>query len=135
MQYAALPFRLKDGRFEILLIRSRETRRWVIPKGWPMRGRKPHRAAQREAYEEAGVVGRIGKVEIGRYLYPKRLADGTSVPCEVAVFPLPVARRRRRWPERAERGKGRWMPPAKAAAAVRETGLSAIILSLAPHGD
>jgi 8-oxo-dGTP pyrophosphatase MutT (NUDIX family) len=135
VQYAALPFRLRSGAVEVLLIHSRETRRWVIPKGWPMRGRKPHRAAQREAYEEAGVVGRIGKSEIGRYAYPKRLPDGTDVECEVVVFPLPVERRRRRWPEREERGKGRWMRPDEAALSVREPGLSRIILSLRPPPD
>jgi 8-oxo-dGTP pyrophosphatase MutT (NUDIX family) len=135
LQFAALPQRVKDGAVEVLLILSRETRRWVIPKGWPMRGRKPHRVAEIEAFQEAGVVGRVGKAEIGRYRYPKRLADGSVVTCEVAVFPLAVARRRKRWPERAERGKGRWMSPGKAALAVQEPGLASIIGQVSQRCD
>lgn len=135
LQFAALPHRVKDGSVEVLLILSREMRRWVIPKGWPMRGRKPHRVAEIEAFQEAGVVGRVGKAELGRYRYPKRLPDGSVVTCEVAVFPLAVARRRKRWPERAERGKGRWMSPGKAALAVREAGLASIIGLVSPPGD
>lgn len=134
-QYGALPYRHRDGALEVLLIASRETRRWVIPKGWPMRGRKPHRAAEREAYEEAGVVGRIGKEPLGSYGYGKRLADGSVVPCEVGVYPLAVKRRRRHWPERAERGKGRWMTPEKAARSVQEPGLAALIRALSPPAD
>ena len=73
-QVGALPFRrLSDGGFKILLITSRESRRWVIPKGWPMKGRKPYEAAAREAYEEAGLLGEIGKRPLGFYLYEKRL--------------------------------------------------------------
>ena len=87
-QIAALPFRFDDGQLRVMLITSRETRRWVIPKGWPMRGLKPHRAAEREAYEEAGLKGHIGKVAVGTYAYEKRLANGLAVPCEVSVFPL-----------------------------------------------
>ena len=60
MQYAALPFRLKPQR-EVMLVSSRETKRWVIPKGWPMKGRKPHAAAAQEALEEAGVSARSRK--------------------------------------------------------------------------
>jgi len=93
-----------------MLITSRETRRWVIPKGWPMRGLKPHRAAEREAYEEAGLKGHIGKVAVGTYAYEKRLANGVAVPCEVSVYPLQVTSQRKRWPEMSQRD-GRWFSP------------------------
>src|SRR5271156_4832943 len=60
LQYAALPYRVSArARTEIMLITSRETRRWIIPKGWPQKGRAPHRSAAREAFEEAGVVGKV----------------------------------------------------------------------------
>ena len=58
-QIAALPFRKRRGKVEVLLITSRETKRWVIPKGWPMAGLKDFTSAKREALEEAGVTGQI----------------------------------------------------------------------------
>src|SRR5215472_4636182 len=94
VQFAALPFRIAaDGRLRVMLITSRETHRWVIPKGWPMHGRKPRDVAAREAFEEAGVVGRvIGKKPVGRYHYSKQLPSHDSVLCEVQVFLLLVER-------------------------------------------
>src|SRR3954453_11310273 len=85
-QIGALPFRFDDeGQLRVMLITSRETRRWVIPKGWPMRGLKPHRAAEREAYEEAGLKGHIGKASVGVYEYAKRLDRGVAVPWGVSI--------------------------------------------------
>ena len=63
-QYAALPWRVKDGRLEIMLVTSRDTKRWVIPKGWPMKGRKPHIVAAIEAVQEAGLIGKDGHIAI-----------------------------------------------------------------------
>ena len=61
LQYAALPYRRRaDGGIEVLLITSRETRRWIIPKGWPAPGLTPHDSAINEAMEERGAIGRIG---------------------------------------------------------------------------
>jgi 8-oxo-dGTP pyrophosphatase MutT (NUDIX family) len=68
-QFAALPYRVAAEGLEILLVTSRDTRRWVIPKGWPLKREKPHASAAREALEEAGVTGKIGKVAIGDYAY------------------------------------------------------------------
>src|SRR3954451_11012453 len=124
-QIGALPFRFDDGRLRVMLITSRESRRWVIPKGWPMRGLKPHRAAEREAYEEAGLEGRIGKTAVGVYAYQKRLPNGPVVPCEVSVFPLQVIRQRKRWPEMGQRDE-RWLGPDEAAELVQEEGLRRI---------
>lgn len=127
VQYAALPYRQRgDGSVEVMLVTSRETRRWVIPKGWPMKGRKPHASAAREALEEAGLVGRVGKTPIGTYRYDKRLKGGNAVPCSVEVFPLEVKSQRKRWPEQKERDV-RWFAPREAAEAVHETELSDII--------
>src|SRR5262245_49948068 len=74
VQYGVLPYVLRDdGRVEVLLVTSRNTQRWVVPKGWPIKGMKPHTAAAQEAYEEAGVVGRPSPSVIGAYQYLKRL--------------------------------------------------------------
>jgi 8-oxo-dGTP pyrophosphatase MutT (NUDIX family) len=127
IQYACLPFRERgDGSIEVMLITSRGTRRWVIPKGWPMKGRKPHASAAREALEEAGLVGEVGKVPIGSYRYGKRLKSGEVVPCQVEVFPLEVKSQRKRWPEKGQRSL-RWFDPAEAAAAVEEPELKGIL--------
>jgi 8-oxo-dGTP pyrophosphatase MutT (NUDIX family) len=126
VQYAALPFRREgDGRVCVFLVTSRETRRWVIPKGWPIRGLKPHDSAAREAYVEAGLVGRVRKRRLGRYAYEKRLVQGV-VTCEVDVFPLEVKRQTKRFPERGQR-EGRWMEPHEAADLVREPDLADLI--------
>jgi 8-oxo-dGTP pyrophosphatase MutT (NUDIX family) len=131
-QYAALPFRYAHG-LEILLISSRETRRWVIPKGWPMKGRKPHAAAAREALEEAGVVGRIAKRAVGSYRYVKRLKNGAPLLCTVEVFPMMVSGQRDRWRERDQRAI-RWFPAEAAADAVEEPELRALIDDFAGSG-
>ena len=79
VQYAALPYRLNGKtRTEVMLVTSRETRRWIIPKGWPQKGKAPHDSAAREAFEEAGVVGAVGKRAVGSFPYQKRLnGEGT----------------------------------------------------------
>jgi 8-oxo-dGTP pyrophosphatase MutT (NUDIX family) len=87
LQYAALPYRRRaDSTIEVMLITSRETGRWVIPKGWPKQRLRPPDLAAREAMEEAGLAGRIGDRSIGFYHYKKRLADGSAVPCAVETF-------------------------------------------------
>ena len=90
-----------------MLVTSRETKRWVVPKGWPIRGAKPHASAAREALEEAGVFGRIDADAIGTYYYDKRLKNGLDARCKVEVFPLEVKSQRKRWREKGER-KARW---------------------------
>ena len=102
-----------------MLVTSRETKRWVIPKGWPIRGAKPHASAAREALEEAGVRGRMHADAIGAFYYYKPLKTGTEARCKVEVFPLEVKSQRKRWPEKGER-KTRWFDLAKAVKAVQE---------------
>lgn len=126
-QVGALPFRHGgDGKTKILLVTSRESRRWVIPKGWPMKGRKPFEAAAREAYEEAGLRGAVGKRPIGLYLYQKRLRNLDTVLCQVKVFPLEVRKQLKHFPEARQR-ELRWFTPSDAAEAVSEPGLAALI--------
>jgi 8-oxo-dGTP pyrophosphatase MutT (NUDIX family) len=129
LQYGALPYRAGDDGLKVMLVTSRETKRWVIPKGWPMKDRKPHVAAKREAFEEAGVRGQIGKRPIGTFEYPKRLKSQATVTCKVEVFPLKVREEAETWPERGER-EGRWFSPDEAAGVVAEAELRAIIRKL-----
>src|SRR6267154_3252594 len=130
VQYAALPYRRSgDSRTQVMLVTTRESGRWVIPKGWPQKRKSPRASAAREAREEAGVVGHIGKDSIGSYSYKKRLKSGAVVACEVRVFPLKVKRQQKRWPERGERQIA-WFSRAKAAKAVRDRALGNIIRNL-----
>ena len=77
IQYAALPYRAKGkSQLEIMLVTSRGTRRWIIPKGWPKRGMPPYDTAAKEAFEEAGVIGKVRKRPIGSYPYDKILEKG-----------------------------------------------------------
>jgi 8-oxo-dGTP pyrophosphatase MutT (NUDIX family) len=131
VQYGALPYRLSNGsRAEFMLVTSRETRRWIIPKGWPKKGKSPHQLAAREAFEEAGVRGSIAKRSLGSFSYKKGLKEGGIVECEVRVFPLKVKRQSKEWPEKNER-KVKWLPAAKAAEKVKEPMLSKLIRRLA----
>jgi 8-oxo-dGTP pyrophosphatase MutT (NUDIX family) len=131
VQYAALPYRLSGrSRTEVMLVTSRKTRRWIIPKGWPQKGRAPHHSAAREAFEEAGVVGAVGRRPVGSFPHEKRLTNGSVVVCEVHVFPLKVTRQSKQWPERRQR-EVKWLSAKEAAETVQEPMLSAIILRLA----
>jgi len=130
IQYAALPYRRMAGAaIEVMLITSRDTGRWVIPKGWLGAGLAAQDSAEREAREEGGLVGRIDDRPLGHYRYKKRLADGSSVACSVEVFALEVERQLKSWPERKERDT-RWFALREAAAAVEEPELAAMIRSL-----
>jgi len=129
VQYAALPWRRIDSATEVMLITSRGTGRWIIPKGWPMKRRAPHSTAAREALEESGVLGQIGKTPIGSFSHRKALKQGRAVICEVEVFPLEVTRQCKTWPEKGKR-KVQWFSPSDAAKAVRQPLLGAIIRGL-----
>ncbi|HEY1934850.1 MAG TPA: NUDIX hydrolase [Acetobacteraceae bacterium] len=76
VQYGALPYSLnKAGEIEVLLLTSRTRRRWIIPKGWPIKGLKPAKSAAREAFEEAGVRGTVSGKPLGRFTYDKQLDE------------------------------------------------------------
>jgi 8-oxo-dGTP pyrophosphatase MutT (NUDIX family) len=132
-QFAALPFQIAPNGLRVLLLTSRETRRWIIPKGWPIRGLKPRQVAAREAFEEAGLVGRIaGKRSIGSYHYSKRLNGHEELLCRVKVFLLSVEHQVDEWPEREQRDWC-WVEPTKAAQMVEEGGLAEIIRGAFPY--
>jgi 8-oxo-dGTP pyrophosphatase MutT (NUDIX family) len=126
VQYAALPWRLRNGELQILLVTSRRTRRWILPKGWPMDGVKPTGVAAREAEEEAGITGVVDKTAIGQYRYMKMLRDGVELPCRVEVFPLKVTDESPDWDEMDARAR-RWCSVAEAVSAVLEPQLKMVI--------
>lgn len=129
-QCAALPYRFAgDGGIEVMLVTSRETRRWVIPKGWPIPKLQPNETAAREAYEEAGLAGSISKKPYGSFTYEKRLKSRAFVTCAVDVYLLEVEKTQKRWPERDERER-RWFDPQTAAELVDEDDLAALIAAL-----
>lgn len=129
-QVAALPYRrLFDGSLEIMLITSRETGRWVIPKGWPMKRRSEPEAAAQEAFEEAGLRGRIAMQPLGVYGYVKRRKNGRLQQCTVTVYPLLVRVQEDVWPEQGQRTCV-WYDQDNAAGLVAEPELAEIIDSL-----
>jgi 8-oxo-dGTP pyrophosphatase MutT (NUDIX family) len=130
VQYAALPYRAGKSQLEIMLVTSRGTRRWIIPKGWPKRGMPPHDTAATEAFEEAGVIGKVSKRPIGSYPYNKVLRKGDKASCRVQVFALRVTRQHKRWPEKHER-RIKWYRPAEAVRSVGEPHLRRIIRKFA----
>ena len=132
LQLAALPWRLVDGRVEVLMVTSRLSNHWLIPKGWPMRGAKPRprprrarpsrkRVSKAPYHRRQSAVTRIRKV----------LPDGGSVPCEVDVYALRVSKELPKWPETGERRR-QWMPFEEAAALAFEPSLAALLKTLEP---
>jgi 8-oxo-dGTP pyrophosphatase MutT (NUDIX family) len=130
VQAAALPWRLTDRGVEVMLVTSRDTGRWVLPKGWPEGDEDLWKAAEREAAEEAGISGEIATSEAGSYYYGKNLPSGLERRCEVHVFPLAVGRVADKWPERKARLR-RWFSPQEAAARVQEPDLGELIAAFA----
>ncbi|WP_026363110.1 NUDIX hydrolase [Methylopila sp. M107] len=128
-QFGAVPYRIgSDGRVEVMLVTTRETHRWMVPKGWPIKKLGPLGTAMREAYEEAGVRGEGGP-PIGAFDYLKVMRKGPNQICEVEVYPLLVREELEDWPERAERER-RWFLPEEASNAVQEERLQAILMRL-----
>lgn len=128
LQVAALPWRMTDdGHLEIMLITSRDTGRWVLPKGWPEMGETFSDAAAREAREEAGIKGTMSHESAGRYYYAKAKASG-DIPCEVLVFPLEVGKVAAKWKEKGQRTR-KWVTPEEAAGMVDEPDLGELMLS------
>lgn len=129
-QIAALPMTWnKSGKLRVLMVTSRGTGRWVMPKGWMMTGHQPWTAAAIEALEEAGAEGFVSPDPVGEYGYLKILDDGTALPCRVTVYPMIVRKLRRKWKERHQR-KRRWFTPKAAARRVDEPELAALLLGL-----
>jgi 8-oxo-dGTP pyrophosphatase MutT (NUDIX family) len=128
-QVAAIPFRLNErGNVEVMLVTSRTTRRFIVPKGWPMKGKSGRKAAAIEAQEEAGVLGRTLKQPAGTYSYWKRLAN-RFVRVDVIVYLLEVTEELAHWQE-ARRRQRAWLTPSEAATLIDEPDLSTLVKTL-----
>jgi 8-oxo-dGTP pyrophosphatase MutT (NUDIX family) len=131
-QVAALCYRLRrGGKFQILLITSRNTGRWIPPKGWPIEGKPPHEAAAHEALEEAGVLGKACPRTLGDYKYFRDPETDFKRSAEAFIYPLKVKGFARTFKEKGER-RVRWFSAKEAARRVREPGLKRIIRSFDP---
>lgn len=127
VQLAALCYRGDGAEREVLLISSRDTGRWILPKGWPMTGKSSGETALQEAWEEAGVAeGTVSDRPLGSYTYRKGLDAGWSVPVETTVYPVLVHRLSNSFPEAHERQRI-WVPPGEAAERVNEPELAALL--------
>lgn len=129
-QFAALPWRMDGEKLRFCLVTSRTNRRWIIPKGWPIDGLTPAASAEHEAWEEAGLKGKIDDRCIGVFSYVKPL-DRTLAPCLAMVFPLRVKKVAGRWPEAGERRR-RWVSRKKALKLVDAPELARIIETFDP---
>lgn len=134
LQVAALPWRNGQDGIEIMLVTSRDTGRWVLPKGGAKKEEKLWRGAEREAAEEAGISGNISRRDAGRYFYAKVQFIGKAIPYEVIVYPLEVTHEADSWDEQADRSR-QWMQFRDAASAVDEADLAEVILAFAAEAE
>lgn len=130
-QFAALCYRVTKGKPEILLVTSRRTKRWIIPKGWPMDGKTPGESAMTEAWEEAGVIGTLRSRSLGLYSYQKFVDGEGGLPCVAMVYAVKVKSLAQKFPEMGQR-KRKWFSPKQAAARVSEPELAHILLKFDP---
>ncbi len=128
-QAGVIPYRFEASILQVLLITSRGSGRWVIPKGGIEKGFTPAEAAAREAYEEAGVKGTMSEAPLGAFTYSKRLRNGNVVPASVEVYAMRVEKELKNWPERAER-RLQWVSVAQAIHLVNEPGVAQLLLRL-----
>jgi 8-oxo-dGTP pyrophosphatase MutT (NUDIX family) len=126
-QAGAIPFRHGTQGLEVLLITSRDTGRWVIPRGGIEKDLTAVQTAEREAYEEAGVKGTVFATPLGTFTYNKRLRNGAFNPATVEVYAMCVEKELKKWPEQAER-RLKWMSVPEAARSVEEQGMAALLL-------
>ncbi len=126
LQIAALCHRGEGTDKAYLLITSRDTGRWIIPKGWPIRGLKSNETALREAWEEAGVTGsKAADDPVGVYTYNKRHATGWATPVETLVYSVAVGGLLDAFPESQQRQRI-WVDAGTAAEMVNEEELKQI---------
>jgi 8-oxo-dGTP pyrophosphatase MutT (NUDIX family) len=125
-QVAALCWRAGAKGVEILLVTSLNSKRWILPKGWAEAGLTLAESAAREAFEEAGVTGRIEGRASGFYHYLKQKREGGGMPCRVDVFALKVTKVHDNWPEHGARQLA-WLTPEQAAVRISEPGLREIL--------
>ncbi len=134
-QAGVIAYRILDGKVQVLLMTSRDTGRWIIPKG-NINGRStPSKAAEREAYEEAGVRGAItSSIPLGIYTYSKKLESGEARAATVEVYLLRITERLKKWPEKGER-KLSWVSTKEAVGLVEEPGVVPLLQRLMEFED
>lgn len=126
-QAAALPIRLHaEGFVEVMLVTSRKSGRWIIPKGWMEAGLAPHEVAAKKAEEEAGLIGRVDPECFGTFTYEKRPTSGTTIRCDVVVYLLRVEEQLARWREQGER-QYRWLPSREASRLICNIALQRLV--------
>ena len=130
-QFGALCYRITDGKIQVLLITSRRTQRWILPKGWPENGMTPGESAANEAMEEAGVTGKLNERPLGVYYYEKNVGNGEKYPCIVTIYELKVKKTWANYKEKSERRR-QWFSQKGAAKRVLEPDLALLIRSFDP---
>lgn len=134
-QAGVIAYRVLDGEIQALLITSRDTGRWIIPKGNISAGLTPLKAAEREAYEEAGIKGTFaGSIPLGFYTYFKKLASGEPAAATVEVYLLRVTEQLKKWPEKGERRLS-WIPLKEAITLIDEPGVVPLLSRLMEFED
>jgi 8-oxo-dGTP pyrophosphatase MutT (NUDIX family) len=129
-QLAALCWRESDGVREVLLVTSSRNR-WILPKGWPIGGKRDSTTAKIEAWEEAGVwKGKVNRKSLGSYVSTKRTSSGDEEPCILQVFAIRVHKTTTDFPESDFRTRA-WVTPQVAATMVDEDGLRDILARFA----
>ena len=131
LQGGALCWRREKGQLELLLVTSRRSGRWGVPKGWGLLGRPLHRTAEREAWEEAGVIGRTENRLLGLVPAPKTYRLIGEVPWLLALYPLEVEHLADDWPEQGQRER-RWFAANDAAERVRPRAIGALLRTFVP---
>lgn len=131
-QFAALCYRIRRGKVQVLLITSRGSKRWIVPKGWPMNGRTPAASALREAWEEAGVTGKVSDTCLGAYTYGKDIGQSDDLPCIAMLYPVAVTSLAKKYPESGQRRR-RWVSRKKAARLVAEPELGRLLVAFDPR--
>ena len=128
-QVAAIPFKYEPDSLKVLLLTTRKTGKWIVPKGWPIEGLNFSQSAEQEALEEAGVKGLISKHPIGDFIYHKKIAPRRKVPCTVLTYGLHVTDQMSEWIEKGQR-EILWCSLLGAAKKVKNTGLRDIFQNI-----
>lgn len=131
LQVAALCYRMTDDGHEILLITSRGRGNWILPKGWPKKKISSAQTALEEAFEEAGIRGKVSEEAIGAYHYTKSSSKGAMLNCVATVYEVAFTKMAKNFPEKGDR-KVRWFSPEAAAEAVPYPELAEILRAFTP---
>lgn len=131
-QFAAVCYRIKNDKLQILMITSRNRNRWIVPKGWPISGLTPTEAAGQEAWEEAGVIGKVDPSPLGIFSYIKDIGPEAGLPCMAVVYPLRVKALKSDFPEVGQRRR-KWCSQKKAALMASDPELAKILREFDPR--